>query len=102
MKAHVTNVLAWQSDPVAKPTDARVQNRSQFLQSATTTPWDRCFSGGLWLPLRGSLQIDGSSIAAGDTAVLPAQRALRLAAASEDLQVLEFTLGAPAPGVSSA
>lgn len=50
----------------------------------------------LWLPLRGSLRLQGDPVGVGDTAVLPAQQELGLDAASEDLQVLEFTLGAPA------
>lgn len=49
----------------------------------------------LWLPLRGSLQLDGESIGIGDTAVLPARQAFVGATATPDLQVLEFTLGAP-------
>ncbi len=49
----------------------------------------------LWLPLRGSLRLRGDEVGVGDTAVLPAGRVLVVAEASADLQVLEFTLGAP-------
>lgn len=33
--------------------DLMIENLSLFLQSPTTTPFDRCFTGALWLPVRG-------------------------------------------------
>jgi hypothetical protein len=37
----------------AQAPDLMIENLSLFLQSPTMTPFDRCFTGALWLPVRG-------------------------------------------------